>query len=91
MDFEWDADNLGHIARHGLAADDIEAILEHGDTEFSAPYTRNGQWRVSATGPRTDGRIVEVVFTQHDELTRVVTAYSVPTRVQREFRERHPW
>jgi uncharacterized DUF497 family protein len=90
MDFEWDADNLAHIARHRLTAAEVEAILACSDTEFSGPYTRNGQWRVLATGPRADGRIVNVVFEQHAGVTRVVTAYPASPRTQREYRELHP-
>ena len=89
MDYQWDADNLGHIALHDMAPTDVEPILEHPDTEFSAPYTRDGEWRVTATGPRSDGRIVEVVFTQRGDVTRVVTAYPASGRVEREYREAH--
>ena len=64
MEFVWDEDNLGHIAKHGMTPAEAEAILDHPDTEFTAPYTRQGVWHVMATGPRLDGRIVREVFTQ---------------------------
>jgi uncharacterized DUF497 family protein len=89
MEFEWDSDNLSHIARHGMTPADVEALLDHPDTEFTAPYTRGGQWHVMATGPRFDGRIVVVVFTQRGGMTRVVTAYPASPRTERTYREGH--
>lgn len=78
MDFDWDAANLGHIARHKVEADEVEEVVGDpaviaAEKVFRGPQ---GQRRFGAIGATEAGRVLFVVLEQRQGRFRVVTAYT---------------
>lgn len=59
MIFQWDADNVGHIAEHGVVPDDAEYVVEHA----SPPFPRSsGEGKFIVWGKTGDGSYLQVGF-----------------------------
>nr|MBA2278729.1 hypothetical protein [Chloroflexia bacterium] len=54
----WDEWNIGHIARHGVTHDEVEAVC-HGDP---LEYKQSYKDRLVLLGPAPNGRILAVVI-----------------------------
>ena len=86
MEFDWDAANLRHLARHGIAPEEAEeAVLiepleadvqEHGSEE-----------RVLCFGRTKSGRLLTILYTERLGKIRVVTAYEMTKQQQRVYFE----
>jgi hypothetical protein len=72
--FDWDEANLAHIAEHGVARGEAEEIVT-GDPLDLGYEMRNGELRLRQAGETSTGRILAVITTVRNGLTRVVTAY----------------
>ena len=88
--FDWDADNVGHIARHGIWPWEAEeAVADRGRVPFSA----RGKDRAGAIGTTEDGRtlvvIVERVERATERVRRVVTARDATEGEKRIYRRRN--
>lgn len=68
--FEWDEENLEHIARHGIDQDEAEAVLDGNPL-----ILRTADNKYLAYGPTDEGRYLLVVFIRKPgPIIRVVTA-----------------
>lgn len=78
--FDWDPDNISHIARHGVSASEAEqAVLNDPiDLEFQLA---DEEERIVQLGETDAGRILVVVTTMRDDLIRVVTAFPAAKRL----------
>jgi len=83
-EFDWDAENLAHIARHGVTAAEAEYVLTHPTVDFGLQDWHDEE-RFSEAGPTAEGRFLMVVTTMRDHKTRVVTAYDAPTFAVRAY------
>lgn len=82
--FEWDDDNIDHIARHEFTPDEVEEVFA-GDHKVR----RVGQGRYIALGETLDGRLAFVVFRRLGRGTvRVITARDMEAGERRLFRRR---
>ena len=73
--FDWDDDNILHIARHQFTPDEVEEIFT-GDHMVR----RARQSRYTALGETVDGRLVFVVFRRLPKgVIRVITARDMKT------------
>lgn len=78
-DFEWDEDNLDHIARHGVEPWEAEdAVLDANRVRFPA---HSG--RVGFIGRADSGRRLVVIIEREGRLWRVVTARNATQRERR--------
>jgi uncharacterized DUF497 family protein len=84
IEFEWDAENILHIARHNVTPDEVEYVLLHAtlDTGFDQ---RDGEERYKEAGATATGRILEVVTTFRGSMVRTVTAYDASSFVIKEY------
>jgi len=84
LEFDWDDENLRHIARHDVTAVETEHVLTHPtiDIEVEQEY---GEERFKEAGVTASGRILEVVTTWRGLKIRVVTAYDASSFVAREY------
>ena len=77
IDFDWDAANLSHIARHRVEPEEAEeaatdpAGIPSGNTHRGP----QGQRRAGTIGATEDGRVLLVIFEFREHRVRVVTAY----------------
>jgi hypothetical protein len=57
--FQWDEDNVGHIAEHGIGPDETEYVVEHA----SPPFPRAaGDGKFIVWGRTQDGSQLQVGF-----------------------------
>ena len=81
-EFEWDASNVTHIARHGLQTGDVEHALTNDPVTMHYAVTDSGEPRWVTVGPTSTGRLLTVVWTVRGACVRVVTAYPAARRLQ---------
>ena len=88
-EFDWDDDNVEHIARHGVSPEEAEQALADPD-QVGQPASRgaSGERRWSLLGETDAGRLLSVVFTRREGLTRVITARDADEGERRIYRRR---
>ena len=69
MDFRWNDWNIEHVARHGVALDEAEAIVQNARPPYPR-YQAEGKWLVWGRG--RGGRLLQVVYVLDDDDTRYV-------------------
>jgi uncharacterized DUF497 family protein len=77
--FEWDDANLDHIARHQVAPEEAEQIVENDPLDIEAESV-DGEERTTSVGCTDRGRVLVVVTTLRGPRLRVVTAFRLPER-----------
>ena len=76
MEFDWDAGNLLHIARHSIDPKEAEeAILIEPLEADVQPH--EGEERVLCFGRTKLGRLLTILYTERRGRIRVVTAYEM--------------
>ena len=87
MEFDWDTENLAHIARHGITPKEAEeaVLIEPLDTDVQQ---HEGEERVLCFGRTQSGRLLTVLYTDRRGRTRVDTAYKMTRAQQRLYFER---
>ena len=83
--FEWDAANLGHIARHGVTAEEFEQGMNGNPLELGSAEI-NGELRTKVAAVTAGGRFLEMVYTIRRGKIRAVTAFPVDTRKKERYR-----
>ena len=82
--FEWDDDNVFHIARHDFTPEEVEEVFA-GDHKVR----RAREKRYLALGETLDGRLAFVVFRRlPGGLVRVITARDMDASERRLFRRK---
>ncbi len=75
--FDWDDANRDHIARHQVAPEEAEQVIDNDPLDLDAE-TVDGEERTPSIG-RTDlGRFLVVITTLRHSRIRVVTAFQAP-------------
>jgi uncharacterized DUF497 family protein len=85
--FDWDAGNLGEIAKHGVTREEAEEAATDPRAVFYGTDVRHGEWRVELIGATRAGRIVTVVVTPRGDRTRVVSAFPARPRYARIYQQ----
>ena len=60
LDFEWDDDNLDHLARHGISADEVEELFESPVVRRRGGTDAPDRFRV--LGRTASGRYLGIVY-----------------------------
>lgn len=82
--FEWDEQNLEHIARHGVDPDEVEAVLDNDPL-----ILRTVDNKYLAYGQTDEGRYLLVVFIRKPgPLIRVITARDLKDGEKQRYRRR---
>jgi uncharacterized DUF497 family protein len=87
MDFDWDAANIEHIARHSVTPEEAEQVIQNDPLDAPAEL-RNGEKRTLHLGKTDAGRVLVVVVTERNSLYRVVTARPAKKK-ERAFYSKH--
>ncbi|MGA2263127.1 MAG: BrnT family toxin [Acidobacteriota bacterium] len=86
MEFDWDPDNLKHIARHGITPKEAEeAVLIEPLGADVQPH--ESEQRVLCFGRAKSGRLLTILYTERRGKIRVVTAYEMTRQQQRMYFE----
>jgi len=72
--FDWDAANLGHIARHGITPEEAEQVVSGAAFPLESEE-RGGERRHTELGETADGRLLIVAWTWRKERIRIITAF----------------
>ena len=72
--FDWDDDNIQHIAEHGVTQEEAEQVLLN-DPVYGGTQEHESEERFVEVGVTDAMRMLVVITTMRGELTRVVTAY----------------
>ena len=82
--FEWNEQNLEHIARHGVDRDEAEAVLDNQPL-----ILRTADNKYLAYGQTDEGRYLLVVFIRKPgPLIRVISARDLTDTEKRRYRRR---
>jgi uncharacterized DUF497 family protein len=84
IEFDWDAENILHIALHNVTPDEVEYILTHPTVDFGYQEGYNED-RFAEAGATATGRILEIITTPRGLKTRVVTAYDADPGVVKAY------
>ncbi len=81
MEFEWDAGNRKHIARHGITPEEAEEaiVIEPLDADVQQ---HEGEERVLCFGRTKSGRLLTILYAERRGKIRVVTAYEMSKQQQ---------
>jgi hypothetical protein len=72
--FDWDSENVGHIAKHDVAPEEVEEVILGDPLDIGFDVV-NGEERWSYLGETDDGRILWITITLRGKRMRVVTAF----------------
>lgn len=86
LEFDWDVENLQHIARHNVTAEEVEFVLQNPTLDFGLQDWHEEE-RFSEAGATANGRILIVVTCWRGVKIRVVTAFDAPAPVGEEYRK----
>lgn len=81
MLFDWDESNIDHIAKHGVTPSEAEQVIQNEPIDIEFQH-RGEESRVAQVGETEHGRILVVVSTLRNGLTRVVTAFPAKRRLR---------
>jgi uncharacterized DUF497 family protein len=86
MEFRWNEWNLEHATKHGVAVEEVEALIEG----MKAPYPEgrgDGKWIVKGRG--AGGRFIQAVYAMDDDGTIfVIHARPLTDAEKRQYRRR---
>jgi hypothetical protein len=84
-EFEWDDDNIGHVARHHVSIDEIEDLAFNDEPWVKR---RRGETRYML-GYTVAGRYLFVVYVLKDKgRARVITAMDMDEKTRRLYKRR---
>jgi uncharacterized protein len=94
LEFDWDAGNLGHIARHGITREEAEQALRGDSLEIEMQIAGGGsEERLLQIGETANGRILQLLTTWRGGKVRVISAWDAPKQLKSyylaEMRRRH--
>ncbi len=87
-DFDWDADNLTHLAEHEVSPEEFEQVIENDpiDLDYQAV---DGEDRILQIGTTNAARILTILSTVRAGRIRPITAFpSSKRQIQAYFKHR---
>jgi uncharacterized DUF497 family protein len=87
FEFDWDDENIRHIAAHKVSPEEFEQVMSNDPLELDCSAV-DGEYRYRAVGPTDTGRLLLVVYTVRGERLRAVTAFRASIANRRMYMER---
>ncbi len=81
LEFDWDASNLRHLARHGINRSEFEQAMTN-DPLFFDFSDESGEERWYALGATDSLRVLFLVFMHRGERVRPVTGWNAGKELQ---------
>jgi hypothetical protein len=82
IEFEWDAANTAHIARHGITPREAEQAMVNDPVEVRSAV-RGAEFRTLRLGQTDAGRYMTLIYTRRSGQIRIVTAYPMKRQHRR--------
>jgi uncharacterized DUF497 family protein len=86
--FEWDDENIAHIAEHAVSTDEAEEVFADARRRGVPAYNALGERRWAVVGSTSDGRLLFVVYTRRGGAIRVVAARNASPPNRRSYRRK---
>jgi uncharacterized DUF497 family protein len=87
-DFDWDADNLTHLAEHEVSPDEFEQVVENDPIDLDYQVV-DSEDRMMQVGTTNAGRILTILSTVRNSRIRPITAFpSSKRQIQAYFKHR---
>ena len=86
MEFDWDAANVQHIARHDISPREAEEAVLIEPLEADV-QRHESEARVLCFGRTRSGRLLTILYTERLGKIRVVTAYEMTKPQQKMYFE----
>ena len=80
--FDWDEENIQHIALHGVTPAEAEQVFMNDPTD-GIEEDHDGEIRFNQIGVTEEGRCLVVITTWREDKLRVVTAFTAPPALKR--------
>ena len=87
-EFDWDAANVEHIARHGVYPNEVEETLLDPDRVARIARDMRGEVRRAVLGAAEAGRLLFVVYTIRGGKIRPVTSRDATDGEKKAYRRR---
>ncbi len=88
MQFDWDDENIGHLAWHTVEPDEAEAAFADPDRVLREAYNTPTERRRGIIGATIDGRLLTLIYTVRQGRIRVVSAWDADDRDARRYDRR---
>jgi uncharacterized DUF497 family protein len=84
LNFDWDAGNLDHLAKHNVTPEEAEEVIlgDPLDTEMQKADGSVDEERLLQLGETTKGRILQLLTTWRDGKVRVISAWDAPKQLK---------
>ena len=86
MEFDWDAGNRKHIARHGITPEEAEEAIQIEPLEADV-QSHEREERVLCLRRAKSGRMLTILYSERRGKIRVITAYEMTRQQQRMYFE----
>ncbi len=86
MVFDWDENNLSHIAKHGIEAYEAEDIFFDDDNLGTHAYNTDDEKRYGILGKTEEGRILKIIYTLRGGNIRVISAMTANKSQTKRYR-----
>ena len=83
--FDWDEANFGHILKRNLRREEVEEALQDPHRADAFAYRVADEWREGIIGMTRGGRLLHVVYTEHDGQVRPIHARNAYRHEAREY------
>ena len=85
MEFDWDAANVEHVARHRITPEECEQAYRNGPLVIERQRRKHERRRL-CLGETNTGRLLAFVVTQRRGKIRFVTAYPMHPQQREVYR-----
>ena len=86
--FDWDEDNIDHIAEHDVDPEAAEEVLRSPERVYVPAHSTGSEERRAVLGPTDDGRLLFVVIARRKGRIRVVSARDATPGEKKHYRRR---
>ena len=84
LEFEWDDENISHLARHRIEPGEVEEIFRN-EPAIKVHDVVDGEGRWTGVGATLSLRVLVLIFTVRNERIRAITGWDADRRTKREY------
>lgn len=84
LTFDWDEENIAHLARHRIAPSEVEELFRNGPA-IRGHEVIDGENRWTSVGATSSLRVLVLVFTVRNERIRAITGWDADRRTKKDF------
>jgi uncharacterized DUF497 family protein len=82
MGFDWDDENITHLARHDVTPQEFEQAFRNEPLRLYRTL-HHRERRYAALGKTDGGRLLLFIYTKRGRKTRAITAHTAPRKLRK--------